>query len=236
MTVTRKPGDELAEDFLGFAGREIITARDLLLRPSTVLRAWMEAGPEGGGAYARPLRLYLGLNAILMLILFLQGGAGFVLEGMPPAVIDPLIEQSGKSRDAFVADADGWMTLVMVPLLSAFYALAAAPLFRLWDKEDLGWRKGFRATFGWLCAWTVLMLPFSWFSFGTGTGPSALVSAAIMLLGILAFVRMGHGRWFRSRVVGVFKGLALMLAVQIAAAIGGLLVGMVGVVGALTSP
>jgi len=235
MTETRKPGDELAEDFLGFARREVVTARDLVLRPSTVLRAWMEAGPEGGGAYARPLRLYFGLNAILMLILFLQGGAGFILEGMPPAVMDPLIEQSGKSRDAFIADGDGWMTLVMVPLLSAFYAFASAPLLRLWDKEDLGWRRGFRASFGWLCAWTVLMLPLSWWGYGTGP-QAAMVSVAIMLLGIIAFVRMGHGRWFRSRIVGVFKGVGLMLAVQIAAAIGGVLVGMVGVAGALISP
>ena len=235
MTDTRKPGDELAEDVLGFAGREVITARDLVLRPSTVLRAWMEAGPEGGGAYARPLRLYLGLNAILMLLLFLKGGAGFMLDGIPPTVMEPLLEQSGKSRDAFVADADGWMTLAMVPLLSAFYAMAAAPLLRLWDKEDLGWRRAFRASFGWLCAWTVMMLPLAWFSYGTGP-QAAMVSAAIMLLGIIACVRMGHGRWFRSRIAGVFKGFALMFAVQVAAALGGVLVGMVGIVGALISP
>jgi hypothetical protein len=235
MPDTRKPSDELAEDVLGFAGRELTTVKALILRPAMVLEAWMEAGPDGGGAYARPLRLYLGLNAILMLLLFLKGGAGFMLDGMPPEVMDPLLEQSGKSRDAFVADADSWMTLAMVPLLSAFYALAAAPLLRLWDEEDLGWRRGFRACFGWLCAWTVPMLPLAWWGFGTGP-QAAMVSAAIMLLGIIAFFRMGHGRWFRSRVIGVVKGVTLMLAVQIAAAFGGLLVGMVGIVGALTSP
>jgi len=168
MTDRRRPGDELAGDGLGLGGRELVTARDLLLRPATVLHAWMEGGAEGGGAYARPLRLYLGLNAILMLILFLRGGAGFMLEGLPPEMMAPLLEQSGKSRDAFIADADGWMTLVMVPLLSALYALAAAPLLRLWDQDDLGWRRGFRASFGWLCAWTVLMLPMSWWAYGTG--------------------------------------------------------------------
>lgn len=235
MTNTRKPGDELSEDVLGFGGREVVTARDLLLRPSIVLQAWMEAGPEGGGAYARPLRLYLGLNAILMLVLFLQGGAGFILDGYPPEIIAPLLEQSGKSRDAFIADADGWMTLVMVPLLSLFYALASAPLFRLWDKEDLGWRRGFRASFGWLCAWTVLMLPLAWWGYGTGP-VAATISGVIMLLGILAFVRMGHGRWFSSRIFGVFKGFALMLAVQVAAALGGVLVGVVGILGALIGP
>lgn len=235
MTETRKPGDELAEDFLGFAGREVVTARDLILRPATVLQAWMQAGPEGGGAYARPLRLYLALNAILMLLLFLKGGAGFILDGVPPAVMNPLLEQAGKSRDAFIADADGWMTLVMVPLLSTFYALAATPLLRLWDKDDLGWRRGFRATFGWLCAWTVLMLPLAWWGYGAGR-VAGMISVAIMVLGIVAFVRMGRGRWFKSYPVGVLKGLALMLAVQVAAMFGGLLVGAVGVVGALIAP
>lgn len=235
MTDRRRPGDELAEDVLGLGGRELVTARDLLLRPATVLHAWMEGGAEGGGAYARPLRLYLGLNAILMLILFLRGGAGFMLEGLPPEMMDPLLEQSGKSRDAFIADADGWMTLVMVPLLSALYALAAAPLLRLWDQDDLGWRRGFRASFGWLCAWTVLMLPMSWWAYGTGP-VAAAVSAVIMLVGIVAFFRMGQGRWFSAPLFGVVKGVALMVVVQVAATFGGVLVGAIGVLGALISP
>lgn len=235
MVNADKPSHELADDVFGFGAREVITSRDLLLRPSKVLRAWMEAGPEGGGAYARPLRLYLGLNAILMLVLFLRGGAGFMLDGFPPTMMASLLEQSGKSSDTFVADADGWMTLVMVPLLSIFYALAAAPLLRLWDKEDLGWRRGFRATFGWLCAWTVPMLPLAWWGFGTGP-VAAIVSAAIVLLGIVSFVRMGQGRWFVSRFVGAIRAIALMLAVQIAASIGGAMVVGVGVLGALVSP
>lgn len=234
MAEARKPGDELAEDLLGFGGREVATVRDLFLRPAPVLQAWMTSGPEGGGAYARPLRLYLGLNAILMLFLFLRGGAGFVLEGFPPEFLAPLLEQSGKSRDAFIADADGWMTLVMVPLLSAAYALAAVPLLRLWDKEDLGWRRGFRATFGWLCAWTVPMVPLAWWGYGTGP-TQAVISLLIVLLGIVAFVRMGHGRWFKTRLIGVLKGIVLMVAVQMAAMVGGMLVGGIGILGALLS-
>lgn len=231
MTDTRKPGDELAEDVLGMGGREVVTVRDLLLRPATVLKAWMEGGADGGGVYARPLRLYLALNAILMLILFLKGGAGFMLEGYPPEVMAPLLEQAGKSRDAFIADADGWMTLVMVPLLSLFFALAATPLLRWWDQENLGWRKGFRATFAWLCAWTVPMMPLAWWGYGKGP-VAAMVSLVIMLLGIVAFVRMGHGRWFRSRAIGILKGFVLMIAVQIGAGFGGVLVGVIGIAGA----
>lgn len=235
MTDARKPGDELAEDVLGMGGRELVTVRDLLLRPATVLMAWMEGGAEGGGVYARPLRLYLALNAILMLILFLKGGAGFMLEGYPSEVMTPLLEQSGKTRDAFIADADGWMTLVMVPLISLFFALAATPLLRWWDKDDLGWRRGFRATFGWLCAWTLPMMPLAWWGYGKGP-VAALVSLVIMLLGIVAFVRMGRGRWFKTSLVGVVKGVVLMAAVQIAAGFGGVLVGGIGILGAIFSP
>lgn len=235
MTNTSKPGSDLAEDVLGMGGRELVTVRDLLLRPATVLKAWMEGGAEGGGLYARPLRLYLALNAILMLILFLRGGAGYMLEGYPPEVLGPVIEQSGKSRDAFIADADGWMTLVMVPLISLFFALAATPFLRWWDKDNLGWRRGFRATFGWLCAWTVPMMPLAWWGYGTGP-VAAIVSLVIMLLGVVAFVRMGKGRWFRSWPGGVGKALVLMIAVQFAAGIGGMLVGMIGVLGAFVSP
>ncbi|WGM31950.1 hypothetical protein [Brevundimonas sp. NIBR11] len=235
MTETRKPGDELAEDMLGFGGRDVLTAKDLLLRPAAVLRSWMEGGPDGGGLYARPLRLYLALNAILMLILFLRGGAGFVLDGLSAAQWEPLLDMSGKSRDAFVADADGWMTLVMVPILSAFYAIAAAPLLRWWDPDDLGWRRGFRAAFGWLCAWTVPVLPLS--AFGYGSGPlAAAVGALTALIGVVAFVRMGPGRWFQSPLSGVLKGVALMIAVQLSAMVGGVLVGAIGIVGALVSP
>lgn len=234
MTETRKPGDELAEDMLGFAGREVATAKDLLLRPAVVLRSWMEQGAEGGGLYARPIRLYLALNAILMLILFLRGGAGFILDGLSDEQWAPLLQMSGKSRDAFVADADGWMTLVMVPILSAFYAVAAAPLLRWWDPDDLGWRRGFRAAFAWLCAWTVPVLPLSWF--GYGSGPlTAAIGALTAMIGVVAFVRMGPGRWFGSPIMGVLKGVALMIAVQLSAMLGGVLVGAIGVAGALLS-
>ena len=235
MADTEKPGHALADDVLGFGGAELITVRDLVLRPSTVLQAWMDHGAHGGGSYARPLRLYLALNAILMLLLFLRGGAGYMLDGLPAGFLDPLLASSGKSRDAFIADADGWMTLVMVPLLSFFYALASAPLLRLWDKADLGWRRGFRAAFGWLCAWTVLILPIAWW--GYGTGPLAgLVSLAIIVLGIAAFLRMGRGRWFTSWFGGAGKALLLMICVQIAGLLGGALVVGIGLLGAAATP
>jgi hypothetical protein len=232
MADKRKAGAELAEDVLGFGGQELVTAKDLLIRPAAVLNAWMAEDYDGAGRYARPLRLYLTLNAILMLILFLCGGAGFMLDGMPPSLMEALLEQSGKSRDAFIADAEGWMTLVMVPLLSVFYALPTLPLIRWWDKADLGWRRGLRASFGWLSAWTVPVIPLSIWSFGAGPG-AGIAALVIVLAGIATFVRMGIGRWFASPVMGLIKGIVLMAAVQAAAMIGGVLVIGLGIVGAL---
>lgn len=210
---------DLSDDTLGFGGRELVTARDVVLRPRQVLEAWMTAGPSGGGRYARPLRLYLALNAILMLILFLQGGSTLMLPANLEPTLQDLIAESGKSRDAFMADADNWMTLVMIPVLSAAYALAITPLLRWWDPEDLGWRRGFRASFGYLCAWTVPWLPFAWWTFSDGPG-RAVAAAALFVIGIVAFMRMGAGRWWRSPFVGVAKALGVAVVLNLAGMVG----------------
>jgi len=226
---------DLSDDMLGFGARELVTARDLVLRPDVVLAAWMEQGPEGGGRYARPLRLYLAMNAVLMLMLFLRGGAGFLLDSLSPETLSDLAGRSGKSMEAFVADADNWMTFVMVPLLATFYALAAAPLLRWWDAENLGWRRGFRSAFAWLCAWTILCLPLGWWAYGQGAAQT-LVAVAFFALSLVSFLRMGRGRWYRSTAVGVMKGFALTLAVLAAGLLGGNLVVGVGLLAALYTP
>ena len=221
QTAAPKPAalSDLSEDALGFGAAELVTARDLLLRPRQVLEAWMSAGPTGGGHYARPLRLYLGLNAILMLILFLRGGTAMMLAGVPAPYLQPLIEASGKSRDGFLADADGWMTLVLVPLVAAAYACVAAPLLRWWDPERLGWRRGFRAAFAFLCAWTVPILPFAWWSFDPGP-VGQIMGLALIVVGMVTFLRMGAGRWWRSPAAGLGKALTLSLALWLAGTIG----------------
>jgi hypothetical protein len=211
--------NDLSDDALGFGVLELRTARDVVLRPRTVLEAWMTQGPTGGGHYARPLRLYLALNAILMLVLFLKGGTAMMLGGMPPEMLDPLVAASGKSRDAFMADADNWMTLVLVPLLSVFYALAAVPLMRWWDPDKLGWRRGFRAAFAYLNALTVPLLPFSWWMYEPGPG-QLIGTVALFFIAIAAFMRMGAGRWYRSPVAGLAKALGLWLAIQLVGGIG----------------
>lgn len=211
---------DLSEDTLGFGGLELHTVWQLIRNPRAVLEAWMTAGPSGGGAFARPFRLYMGLNAILMLMLFLQGGAARrIFVGLSPRVLEPLIAASGKTRDAFISDADGWMSLTLMPILSPFYALATAPLLRWWDPEELGRKRGYRAAFAFLCAWTVLMLPIAWWTNAPGI-VGQIASAIMLAFGIVAFVRMGAGRWWQSPLGGLGKAVVLAVAIQISAAIG----------------
>ena len=219
--------DDLSEDALGVGSTDLRTIRDLLLRPRQVLEAWMTQGATGAGRYARPLRLYLALNGVLMLIQFLNGGSANLLRGLPPEVLLPAIEASGKTRDAFIADADGWMSLITVPLLATFYVVAATPLLRWWDPERLGWRRGFRAACAYLNAWTVPLLPIAWFLYGAGP-LAALASLAMAVLGLVAFLRMGRGRWYRSPLVGGVKAVILTAVIAVIGLLGSILVAAIG--------
>ncbi len=222
---------ELGEDTTGFGEVELRTLWHTLRQPATVLEAYMTGGPTGGGLYSRPLRLYLTLCGFLMLVFFLHGGTDQMLAPVPPEMFEPLLARSGKSLDAFMADADGWMTLVMVPVLSAFYALFAAPLIRLWDPENLGWRRAFRATFAYLNTWTIPLLPFAWIAYEKEW---AVVSMGITtFLAVVAFLRAGKTRWYATPLGGVLKGIALAVVMQLAGLIGFLPIAAIGILGGL---
>ncbi|WP_035294191.1 hypothetical protein [Brevundimonas bacteroides] len=200
----------LSEDATGFGQRELRTVRDAFVKPVAMLDAYMTLGPSGGGVYARPLRFYLSLCGILMLQLFLMGGTTIMFSGLPPEALDPVIAQSGKSRDAFLADADGWMSLVLVPLNAAAYAIVSAPLLRWWDPTDLGWRKSFRATFHYLNVWTLPFIPIGFLAYMPATAVWA--SIAMLILGFIAFLRVGRGRWYRTPVGGAIKAVTITAA------------------------
>lgn len=121
---------DYAGETTGFGAVELRTFRDLLLRPRQVLDTYLKQGPTGGRRYARPAGFYLALCGVLMFYLFLVGGLKGVIEQQPAETVNAWIAQSGKSREAFIDDADGWMSLVAVPILSIFYALGAAPLLK----------------------------------------------------------------------------------------------------------
>ena len=225
---------DLSEDTLGFGQVDLRTIRDLILRPRQVLEAWMTLGPTANGQYTRPLKLYLALNAILMLVLFLRGGSSYMLEGLQPEILNPILEASGKTRDGFLANADGWMSLTMVPILSLLYALATAPLLRWWDPEKLGWQKGFRSAYAYLNVWTVPLLPLSWFMYGTDPVAQAL-SVVMFVLGFVAFLRTGKGRWYQSLPGGIGKGLVLLAAIGVAGMIGFTIVINIGILAGMVS-
>ncbi len=207
----------LSEDATGFGQRELRTLRDAFVKPSAMLDAYMALGPSGGGVYARPLRFYLTLCGVLMLQLFLMGGTTIMLAGLPPEALDPLIAQSGKSRDAFLADADNWMSLVLVPLNALFYALVSAPLLRWWDAADLGWRKSFRATFHYLNVWTLPFIPIGFLAYMPST--AVWSSLGMLILGFIAFLRVGKGRWYRTLPGGLVKAAVITFVTFIASLI-----------------
>lgn len=198
---------DLSEDATGFGAPELRTIRDALVRPAAMLDAYMTQGQTAGGVYARPLRFYLTLCGLMTLVQFLMGGSSVMLEALPADLITGLVEDSGKSRDAFMSDADSWMSLVMVPIDSAFYALLSTPLLRLWDPEDLGWRRGFRATFHFLNVWSLPILPFIFLSYLPST--MAGFTLVMALVGFIAFLRVGKGRWYRSMSAGLIKAAVM---------------------------
>ncbi|MDZ4061541.1 MAG: hypothetical protein U1C75_10225 [Brevundimonas sp.] len=200
----------LGEDATGFGRAEWNTLRDSVIRPREVLEAYMTGGPDGGGAYARPLKLYLALCGILMLQLFFMGGTALFLDTLSPETLDPLIEQSGKSRDAFLAHADNWMSLFLVPMNALLYAIFSAPLLRWWDSENLGWRRAFRATFHYLNVWTIPIVPIGFLAYLPST--AVWFSLLMMVIGFVAFMRAGRGRWYTSTMGGVVKAVVITLA------------------------
>lgn len=223
---------DLGEDATGFGAVEMRTIWHSITRPAAVLDAYMKGGADGGGEYSRPIRLYLGLCGVMMLVSFAMGGVENQLDGMlSPELLAPLLQASGKSRDAFLADADGWISLLLVPILSFFFALGLAPLMRWWDPEDLRWRKAFGATFAYLNAWTILILPFCWMAYYE---PTVMAGQVIVLVAsIVTFIRMGKDRWWRTGIGAALKAVGLFLAVQVSGMFGGLLLGGIGILGGM---
>jgi hypothetical protein len=206
---------EISEDATGFGEREFRTLKDLLVRPREALEHWMIEGPTGGGRYARPIRFYLTLCGLMTLLLLIKGGATLV-SAMPPEILARLAAGAGKSIDSFAADAENWLSIVLVPVSCVFYALVAAPLLRWWDPDNLGWRRGSRAAFAFLSAWTIPVLPLTWWS--NEPGPvGATFSLVFFAIAIVAFVRMGRGRWWRTPFGAAAKSITLTVALFLSA-------------------
>lgn len=199
---------------MGFGLLEVRTAWAMLVRPRRSLELYMTLGPTADGTLARPLRLYLALNAIMMLMMFLFGGMEGMFQGLPPGTLEALADNASKTPEEFLADADGWMSLAIVPIGSAIYALVLTPFLRWWDPDDLGWRKGFRATFVFLNVLTVPFLPLTLLMFDPRL--IAWSMPIFVALTIYGFLRAGRGRWFSNWAMGTIKAVVLGLVIVIA--------------------
>jgi len=206
---SREDLERLSQDAVGFGTLELRAIRALLLRPREALEQWMTLGPTAGGLYARPLRLYLSICGVMMLIMFLSGTDGELVKAAPRDFVAGLAKGAGKSLESYMGDVGNWMNLLLVPLTSALYALVAAPLLRWWDPENLGWRRGSRATFVFLSAWSIPIVPLTWW---VGNPDSAVwASLVIVAAALYTFVRMGKSRWWRTPLGAGLKGLTLTM-------------------------
>ena len=203
---------DLCEETIGFGEIEWRTFRDFLVRPRAVLEAYLVHGPTGGRRYARPFGFYMGLCGVLMFYLFLVGGLKGVIEAQPAASLDPWIERSGKSREAFIDDAESWLSLVVTPIIAILNALFTAPLLKWWSGLD--WRQAFRTSNVLMCAWTAPIL---------FIGPSPQIDglrlvAALFMWGalIVAFLRIGRGLFFSRWWEGALKSLVLIVVLLVA--------------------
>lgn len=220
---------DLAEETTGFGELELRTFRDLLVRPRTVLIAYLERGPTAGGMYARPFGFYLALCGVLMFYMFLMGGLKGVVEMQPAEDLERWIKASGKSRELFINDADGWMGLIAVPLMSLFYAGFGTLLIRWWSGLD--WRRSMRSTMALLCAWTVPILflgPLPMMN-GFELAGSLVMYAAL----IVAFLRMGRGIWFGSWPEGAGKAMLFLIAMLLSSWVSMTPVFGIGLLGAI---
>lgn len=207
---------DFVEEASGFGETEWRTFRDLLLRPRAVLEAYLKFGPTAGGQYKRPMGFYIALCGVLTFYMFLVGGFKGTIEARSVEVLGPWLERSGKSREIFINDVDGWMSILATPMLSIFYAAFCAPLLIWWSGLD--WRKGLRATFVLLNAWTAPILLL---------GPlpllpnfAAVGSLLMPLLLVVAFLRTGQGLLFLTWMGGVGKAVVLFVALMVGAFVG----------------
>jgi hypothetical protein len=207
---TRREGlAEFAEDAVGFGGQELRLTRDLFVRPRAVMDAYDAHGSTAGGLYPKPLRYYLTLNGLYLLVIAVLGGFERALtRGEGAETLGRLADLFGKNRQAFLADLDQWYSILAIPMFAIFIGGGAYLLIRKWSPGDD--RQDFRQTFTYLNAYTVLALPLGigQLLFDGLTNVSLILTFVLLAL---TYVRVGAGRWWRTPAGAWGKGLLLML-------------------------
>lgn len=205
---------EFAEDAVGFGGQELRLTRDLFLRPAAVMDAYDARGATAGGLYPKPMRYYLTLMGLYLLLIALLGGFEGTLSGGGMDVVwGKVAAAAGKSQGEFMADLDQWYSLISVPITAVFFGGAAFLLIRRWSPADD--QQDFRQTFTYLNAYSVLAVPMGLVSVVYEPFRAWMLPITFLLLAV-TFARVGAGRWWRTRSGAWGKG-ALMLLVNLVA-------------------
>ena len=201
---------ELAEDAAGFGVAELHLTRDLLIRPRAAMAAYDAEGSTAGGRYPRPLRYYLTLNGVYLLLLTFTGGLERTFDQSgSDEMIRNLASWAGKSLDETRADLDQWFSLLMVPIYTLTFAWPLYRLIRRWSPADN--RTDFNQTFTFLSLWTLYGLPFGLLI--QFYPPLGNLGAAVSFLLIpIAYAVIGRGRWWRTRRGAWLKGIGLVVA------------------------
>lgn len=226
---------ELTEDATGFGVRELRLTRDLLLRPRRVMSAYDTRGATGGGLYPKPLRYYLELNGLYLLIVTLTGGFDRTVgAGLTRTDLAAWAASAGKSVDEFGADLDQWFSLLSVPVFALFVAGPVYLLIRKWSPADD--RTDFRQTFTFLNLWTLYILPIG--IVGLFSSTEIMLWLNVLMFGLLpgVYLIIGKGRWWRTRGGAVLKGAVLLAVTAIAMLPASVLVGMGAYAGARFMP
>jgi hypothetical protein len=203
---------ELAEDATGFGGPELRLTRDLLLRPRAVMAAYDAGGATAGGLYPKPLRYYLALNGLYLLLVALVGGMERSTRGSDSTWVK-MAQRAGKSVDEFRGDLEQWMSLTLVPASALFFGGALFLLIRRWSPADD--RNDFRQTFTLLNAYTLYGVPLG--IVVLFEPDRALWSFPLSHLLILyCYARFGAGRWWRTAKGAWGRGVLLTIATLVA--------------------
>ena len=235
---TRREGiAELAEDAVGFGGQELRLTRDLLLRPRAVMDAYDAHGSTAGGLYPKPLRYWLTINGLYLLVSALAGGLERALQpsgARSQEGMTKIAAAAGKSVDEFQGDLEQWYSLVSLPLYALFMGGGLFLLFRRWSPGDD--RQDFRQTFTFLNGYTVLVIPLGLI---TVVLPTAYMAWAIPLsFAVIAitFSRMGRDRWWRTSAGAWVKGTVLVAVAALALIPFGLIAALIAFAAAYALP
>jgi len=205
---------EMAEDASGFGVAELRLTRDLIVRPAAAMAAYDEHGSTAGGKYPRPLRYYLALNGLILLINAMAGGVERTVMAGDARLLDLLVRRTDKSREEFIADMDQWVGILSVP---AYTLVMVLPIFLLISRwSPLNWRADLGQTFSYLNAWTLYQTPLMVLVLIDPSGFAGLSVALMLALGVVVYARVGRGRWWRTAAGAWGKGALLTLVILVA--------------------